>query len=58
MIFYKNTNVKVHSPDGGILREDTLDPYLFIICRDYVLQTSIDLMKGNDFTLEKARSRL
>ena len=31
--------------------------YLFIICEDYVLRTSIDLMKENGFTLEKARSK-
>ena len=31
----------------------TLAPYLCIICRDYVLQTSIDLMKENGFTLKQ-----
>ena len=41
----------------GVLREDTLAPYLFIIRLDNVLRTMIDLMKENDFTLEKARSR-
>ena len=35
----------------------SLTPYLFIICRVYILQTSIDLMKENVFTLAKARSR-
>ena len=34
-----------------------LAPYLFIICLDYVLKTSIDLIKENVFTLKKARSR-
>ena len=42
---------------ASVLEEDTLAPYLFIICIDYVLQTSIDLMKENYFTLKKARSR-
>ena len=30
---------------------------MFIICLDYVLRTSIDLMKENGFTLKKTRSR-
>ena len=54
MILYRNTNVKVRSPDGdtnyfdivaGALQRDTLAPYLFIICLDYVLRTSIDKIK-------------
>ena len=58
--------VKVHSPDGdtdyfdivaGVLQRDTLTPYSFIICLDYVLRTSIDLMKNNGFQLAKERSR-
>ena len=66
MIVYKNTKLKVHSPDGnrdffgivaGVLQGEILVPYQFIICQDYILQTSIDLMKENGFTLEKARSR-
>ena len=56
----------VHSPDGdtdffdivaGVSQGDILDPYLFILCLDYVLRTSIDLIKENGFTLKKARSR-
>ena len=56
-ILYRNTKVKVRSPDGdteyfdivaGILQGDTLAPYLFIICLDYVLRTSIDKIKEND----------
>ena len=51
-MLYKNT--KVRSPDvdtdyfdivPGMLQGDTLAPYLFIICLDYVLRTTIDLMK-------------
>ena len=66
MMLYKNTKVKVRSPDGdtdffdivvGFLQGDPLAPYLFIICLDYVLRTSIDLMKENYFILEKGRSR-
>ena len=66
MIFYRNTKVKVRSPDGdtdyfdivtGVLQGDTLAPYLFIICLDYVLRTSIDKIKENGFELTKKRSR-
>ena len=66
MMLYRNTKVKFRSPDGdtdyfdivaGVLLGDTLAPYLFIICRDYVLRTSIDKMKDNGFKLAKERSR-
>ena len=59
MMLYKNTKVKVHSPDGdtdffdivsGVLQRDASTPYLFIICLDYILRTSIDLMKENDYS--------
>ena len=42
---------------AGLLQRDTLARYLFIICLDYVLWMSIDLMKENGFSLVKARSR-
>ena len=51
----------VRSPDGdtdffdiftGDLQEDRLAPLLFILSHDYVLQTSIDLIK-NSFTLKQ-----
>ncbi len=66
MMLYKNTKVKVRSPDGGtdyfdivadVLQGDTLAPYLFIICLDNVLKTFIDKMKDNCFKLTKERSR-
>ena len=66
MMVYKNTKVNVRSPDGdtdyfdiiaGVQQGDTLAPYLFIICLDYVLRTSIDKMKDNGFKLAKERSR-
>ena len=53
-ILYRNTKVKVRSPDGdteyfdivaGVLQGDTLAPYLFIICLDYVLRTSINKIR-------------
>ena len=40
-----------------MLQEDSLTPYLFIICVDYVLRTSIDQMKDNGFKLTRERSR-
>ena len=42
---------------AGVLRGDTLAPYLFIICLDYVLRMSIVIMKDNGFKLAKERSR-
>ena len=65
MLLYKNTKVKVYSPDGDtdyfdfvadVLQGDTLVPYLFIICLDYMLRTSIDIVKDNGFKLAKERS--
>ena len=55
-ILYRNTKVKVRSLDGdteyfnivaGVLQGDTLTPYLFFICLDYVLRTSIDKIREN-----------
>ena len=40
---------------AGVLQGDTLAPYLFIICLDYVLRTSIDKMKENGFKLTKEK---
>ena len=66
MILYKNRKVKICSPDRDtnyfdivvrVLQGDTLALYLFIICQDYVLRASIDLMKENGFKLTKERSR-
>ena len=57
---------KLRSPDGdteyfdivaGVLQVDTVAPYLFIICLDYVLRTYIDKMKENGFKLTKEGSR-
>ena len=66
MMLYKNTKVKVCSQDEGtdsfdivasVLQGDTLVPYLFIICLDYMLRTSIGLIKDNSFKLTKRRNR-
>ena len=65
-ILYRNTKVKVRSPDGGteyfdiaagVLQGDTLAPYLFIICLDNVLRISIDKIRETGFELAKKRSR-
>ena len=66
MMLYRNTKVKVRSLSGdtdcinivaGALQRDTLAPYLFNICLDYVLRTPIDKMKDNGFKLTMERSR-
>ena len=53
MILYKNMNTDGNT-DGNtdvfdivavVLERDTLAPYLFIICLDYELHASIDLIK-------------
>ena len=65
-ILYRNTKVKVRSPDrdtdyfdivAGILQRDTLAPYRFIICLDNVLRTSTDKINEKGFELTKKRSR-
>ena len=66
MILYWNIKVKERSPDGdtdyfdivaGVLQGDTLAPWLFIICLDYMLRTSIDKIEVNGFKITKKRSR-
>ena len=42
---------------AGVLQGDTLAPYLFIICLDYVLRTSIDKIRENGFELTKRRRK-
>ena len=65
-ILYRNTKVKVRAPDGyteyfdivaRVLQGDTLAPYLFIICLDYVLRTLMDEIKENFFEVTKKISR-
>ena len=66
MMLYRNTKLKVRSSDGdtnyfdivaGVLQGNTLAPYLYIICLDYVLRTSRDKIKENVFKLTKERSK-
>ena len=65
-ILCRNTKVKERPPDGdteyfdivaGVLQGDTLAPYLFIICLDYVLRISTDKIRENGFELTKKRIR-
>ena len=62
MMLYMNTRSMVRSPDGdkqffeittGVLQVDTIAPFLFIICLDYVLKSSIDCSSNFGFTLKK-----
>ena len=62
-MLYKNMKVIVGSPDGNtvffvawVFQGDTFGPYLLIISQDYVLPSSIDLLKENGFVLKKTRS--
>ena len=66
LTLYRNTKVKVCSLDGDtdyfdivadVLQGDTLAPYHFIICLDYVLRTPLDKIKENGFKLTKKRSK-
>ena len=65
-MLYKNTYSMVRSPDGdtpffkittGVLQGDTLAPFLFIICLDYVLKMLLDNNKELGFTLTERKSR-
>ena len=65
MMLYRNMKVKVRSSNGdtyffdivvGVLQGDMFAPYLFIICLDYVLRISIDIVKENGFTLKKGNN--
>ena len=64
---YTNTKAKVISPDGetesfditaGVLQEDTLAPFLFIIVLDYALRKAMDGKEDDlGFTITPRRSR-
>ena len=65
MILYRNTKSMVRSPDGdtdffdilaGVLQGDTLAPFLFVICSDYVFRISVDKCNEYSQTLELAKS--
>ena len=65
MILYRETKSMVRSPYGdtpyfeittGVLQGDTLVPFLFIICLDYVLRKSLDDNKHLGLTIKKRMS--
>ena len=65
MMLYHNIRM-VRSPDGdtdffnitaGVLQGDTLAPFIFIICLDYVLRKALDKNLDLGFTLTKQKSR-
>ena len=62
---YDNPETFVLSPNeatdsffttAGILQDDTLAPYLFIIVVEYVLRISLDPINNHDLTLQERRS--
>ena len=66
MMLNKNRKSMVCSPNcdtnffdvvTGVLQGDTLTPCMFIICLDYVLWMSFDLIKENGFTLKKDKKQ-
>ena len=66
MMFYIKTKAIICSPYentdffdivAGVFQGFKSASYLFILCLDYILQTCLDLIKENGFTLKKARSR-
>ena len=66
MMLYQNTRSMVRSHDGdtkffyiiaGVLQGDTLAPFIFIICLDYVLRKALDKNIELGFTLTKQKSK-
>ena len=66
MIAYKNTKSIVRTDDGdtdfinisgGVFQGDTIGPFLFIICLDYVLKKALDRNNDLGFTLIERRSK-
>ena len=66
MMLYKNTRLMVISPDGdtpffkittSVLQGDTIAPFLFIICLDYVLRNSLKDIENLGLIITKCKSR-
>ena len=67
MIAYKNTKSIMRTDDGDtdfinisgrVLQGDTLAPFLFILCIDYVLKKALDQNNDLDFTLIERRNKI
>ena len=67
MIAYKNTKYIVRTDDGdtecinilcGVVQCDTLAPFIFIICLDYVLKKALDRNNDLGFTLIARRRKI
>ena len=65
-MMYTNTTAQVLSPDGdteffeiltGVLQEDALAPYIFIIALDYATRQAVGNENNLGFTLDRSRSR-
>ena len=57
MIRFPDGDTDFFAVVAGVLQEDTLVPYLLMICLDYILRTSMDLIKEYGCTPKKPRSR-
>ena len=61
---YKTRKHMIHLPDGDtdffdvVTGKDTLASCMFVIYFNYVLRTSINLIKDKDFTFKKFKSKL
>ena len=64
MMLYQNTKSKICSPGGdadffnitvGVLQGDTLDPYIFIICLNYILRKALEINIELGFILSKIK---
>ena len=64
-VLYSNTSSTILTPDGetepinilaGILKGDTLAPFLLILVLDYVLRKSLDLNYSNGLQLHPRKS--
>ena len=42
---------------AGVLQGDIFAPFQLIICQDYTLWMSVDLIKQNGFTLKKKKKK-
>ena len=58
MVCWLDSNTNFFDIVDVVLQGDTLEPYMFMICLDYVFQISIDLIKVNCFILKKGKKQM